>query len=143
VGRATPTITLPASLTKNGREHTFPFGPLAARELNNAVRHGELLFSEPDTADVSFRRWSRAKIDFDRKCKIEHWTLHDLRRTFATVHARTGTPPHVTERILNHQTGTLSAVAKIYNRYSYLTEMREAMCGYEQELLRIFSIEKT
>ena len=136
------TITLPPTLTKNGYEHTFPFGPLAAGALSDAISHNEPLFSEPSTTDLSFRRWSRAKMSFDRVCRIDHWTLHDLRRTFATVHARIGTPPHITERILNHQTGTLTPIAKIYNRYSYLDEMREAMCNYEKELQRILSIEK-
>lgn len=32
---------------------------------------------------------------------------------------------------------------RIYNRWSYLTETREAMFKYEQEPLRILSLEKT
>jgi integrase len=136
-------ITLPAALTKNGREHAFPVGELAERALSDARPNGELLFAARGTADRSFNGWSKAKSSFDRECGIEHWTLHDLRRTFSTIQARIGTPPHITERILNHQVGTLTAIAKIYNRYSYLDEMREAMFNYEQELLRIFSKEKT
>jgi len=136
-------ITLPASLTKNGREHTFPFGDLAARALREASANGELLFAARGTTDRTFCGWSKAKLAFDRECGIDHWTLHDLRRTFSTVHARIGTPPHITERMLNHQVGTLTAVAKIYNRYSYLEEMREAMFNYEQELTRIFSLQRT
>jgi hypothetical protein len=60
-----------------------------------------------------------------------------LRRTYSTIQARIGTPPHITERILNHQAGTLSPVARIYNRYSYFPEMREAMSKYENEVQRI------
>lgn len=136
-------ITLPASLTKNGREHMFPLGELAARALENAASNGEILFVARGSEERSFCGWSKAKLAFDRECDIEHWTLHDLRRTFSTIQARIGTPPHITERILNHQVGTLNAIAKIYNRYSYLDEMRVAMLRYEQELLRIVSIEKT
>lgn len=136
-------ITLPASLTKNGREHQFPYGDLVGRALSGAMENGEILFAARGTADKSFCGWSKSKLAFDRECAIEHWTLHDLRRTFSTIHARIGTPPHIAERMLNHQVGTLTAIAKIYNRYSYMDEMRAAMFNYEQELVRIISLEKT
>jgi integrase len=143
VDHSTKVITLPGGLTKNGREHTFPYGELVARALREAMPNGELLFAARRTTERSFCGWSKGKAAFDRECGIDHWTLHDLRRTFSTIQARIGTPPHITERILNHQVGTLTAIAKIYNRYSYLDEMREAMLNYERELLGIFSKEKT
>ena len=115
---------------------------LAARTLRETVENGEVLFAARGTADKSFCGWSKAKLAFDRQCGIAHWTLHDLRRTFSTIHARIGTPPHITERMLNHQVGTLTAIAKIYNRYSYMDEMRAAMFNYEQELMRILSLER-
>jgi hypothetical protein len=34
---------------------------------------------------------------------------------------------HVTEKLLYHISGTVSGVAAVYNRYSYLYEMREAV----------------
>jgi hypothetical protein len=43
-------------------------------------------------------------------------------------------PPHVTERLLNHVSGTISGVAAIYNRWQYLDEMRDAMAKYERRL---------
>src|SRR3989304_2531535 len=107
---------------------------MAARALSGTMENGEGLFAARGTIEKSFCGWSKSKTAFDRACGIEHWTLHDLRRTFSTIQARIGTPPHITERILNHQVGTLTAIAKIYNRYSYLDEMREAMFKYEQEL---------
>jgi hypothetical protein len=33
------------------------------------------------------------------------WRLHDLRRTCTTGLARLGIPPHVADRVLNHQRG--------------------------------------
>ena len=63
--------------------------------------------------------------------KLAHFTLHDLRRTFATVHARIGTPIHVTEKLLNHVSGTISGVAAVYNRHSYMEEMKGAMREYD------------
>jgi integrase len=68
---------------------------------------------------------------------VTDWTLHDLRRTFATIHARIGTPIHVTERLLNHISGTQAGIVSVYQRHTYLPEMRKAMEAYEDELLRI------
>lgn len=111
-------ITFPAEVTKNRREHTIPYGELS----------GSLLPPRP------FAGWSKAKAGMDRTVDIPPWTLHDLRRTFATMHAEIGTPIHVTERLLNHVSGTLSGVAAIYNRHTYLSEMRLAVANYEAHL---------
>lgn len=42
--------------------------------------------------------------------------------------------PHVIERLLNHVTGTVSGVAAVYNRASYLPEMRAAIGLWERYL---------
>jgi len=55
------------------------------------------------------------------------WTLHDIRRTVASGMAALGVLPHVIERLLNHSNGTIRGVAAVYNRHSYLPEMREAL----------------
>ena len=65
------------------------------------------------------------------------WTLHDLRRTFATNLAALGTPIHVTEKLLNHVSGTVSGVVAIYNRHSYMDEMRVAIEKWEKRLAEI------
>ena len=48
--------------------------------------------------------------------------------------AKLGTPIHVTERILNHVSGTISGVAAVYNRHAYIEEMNAAFAVYEQHL---------
>ena len=131
----TKTITLPPTLTKNKREHRFPFGPTAERLLRVHHRAG-LLFPARGT-DRPFSGWSKSKADFDRACPIDPWTLHDLRRTFATRLAAQGVPIHVTEKLLNHVTGTISGVAAIYNRHAYMDEMRQAIEAYEARLATI------
>lgn len=128
----TKTITLPALLTKNKREHRFPFGPLAEAVLRTLPREG-LLFPARGT-DSAFSGWSKCKRQFDKECGVSDWTLHDLRRTFATGLAALGTPIHVTEKFLNHVSGTVSGVAAIYNRHAYLDEMRAAVEAWEKQL---------
>jgi hypothetical protein len=56
-----------------------------------------------------------------------NWRLHDLRRTATTGMARLGVAPHVADRVLNHQSGTISGVAAVYNRFQYLKERSDAL----------------
>ncbi|WP_324034614.1 tyrosine-type recombinase/integrase [Aeromonas caviae] len=55
---------------------------------------------------------------------LEHFTIHDLRRTCRSLLASIGIPSHVAERCLNHK---LKGVEGIYNRHDYLDERREAL----------------
>ena len=57
---------------------------------------------------------------------IRPWTLHDLRRSFASGLQRLGVAPHIVELALNHRSGTFSGVAGIYQRHRYAKEVREA-----------------
>jgi integrase len=57
---------------------------------------------------------------------IRAWTLHDLRRSFASGLQRLGVAPHIVELALNHRSGTFSGVAGIYQRHRYAKEVREA-----------------
>ena len=81
-----------------------------------------------------FTTWSKPKTELDQRSNVAEWTLHDIRRTFATTQAKLGTPPHIIEAILNHASGEISGVAAIYNRHRYVTEMRIALESYEKYL---------
>ena len=50
-------------------------------------------------------------------------------------------PPHVIEKILNHTTGTLGGVAGIYNRFGYLSEMKDALDQWANHLARLVATE--
>ena len=88
---------------------------------------------------TTFNAWSKSKTEFDAKCDVTGWTLHDLRRVFATGLAELGVLPHIIERLLNHKLGSISnktdsivsAVAEIDNRATYMWEMREATDKWE------------
>lgn len=128
------TIILPASLTKNNREHTLPYGRAVAQIFDALPRVNEFVFPSASDPNRPFTNFSLAKRYLDKRCPLPAWTLHDLRRTFATKLAELKVPPHVTERLLNHVSGTISGVAAIYNRWQYLDEMRAAICKHEQHL---------
>jgi integrase len=130
------TITLPSTLTKNRRAHTFPYGNMTATVLDELPRlNSEYLFPARGNYDAPFSGWSKCKQSLDEALvNVAPWTLHDLRRTFATNHAAIGTSPHITERLLNHVSGVISGVAAIYNRYAYRDEMRCAIEKWEERL---------
>jgi hypothetical protein len=41
--------------------------------------------------------------------------------------ARIGVAHHVADKVLNHQSGTISGVAAVYNRFEYLEERKAAL----------------
>ena len=130
-------LTLSGEKTKNKRAHTVPLGRRAQNILTAIEGGSRFVFSTAD-ADRPFSGWTRAKKRLDQKTGLSNYTLHDLRRTYSTIHAKIGTPIHVTERLLNHVSGTISGVAAVYNRHSYLEEMRQAVEGFEDYLENLF-----
>jgi integrase len=109
-------ITLPGELAKNKRTHVLPLSP-HVRELVEA--------------GTSWGGFTKSKAELERASGIENWCLHDIRRSVATGLASLGTPVVVTEKILNHASGSLRGVAGVYNRFDYMPEMREALAKWE------------
>ncbi len=109
---------IPKEYTKNGIEHVFPVGGFTLKHFRS----------------VTFNGWSKSKARLDKQCGITEWTLHDLRRTYATNHARLGTPIHVVEKLLNHISGSFGGIVGVYQKYQYQDEMREAVQRYEMWL---------
>lgn len=126
-------MTLPPSLTKNKREHAFPLGPMAQAVLAGLPEDGDLFFPA-QRGDTVFGGWSKGKTAFDRKCKIAPWTLHDLRRTFASNLAALGVQLPVIEKLLNHVSGTLGGIVGVYQKHTWMPEMRAAVAAYEAHL---------
>ena len=113
---------------------------MAPEVLKGLPEMCDLLFPARGQDATPFCGWSKAKRRFDQPLETTPYTLHDLRRTFSSNLARLGTPIHVTEKLLNHASGTVSGVAAIYNRYSYLDEMREAVRQHDEFLAQIVQI---
>jgi hypothetical protein len=62
---------------------------------------------------------------------VAPWTLHDLRRTFATGTCELGVAAHVVEAALNHISGFRHGVAGVYNRAILETPIRHALATWE------------
>jgi integrase len=148
--------SIPAARTKNGIAHEVPLSAAALTVLKQIPRLGIHVFTTDgetsisgfskfkhslDTAILMLRRKNRTgkDTDFDEIKFMERWTLHDLRRTAATVMAKRGAHPYVVERLLNHVSGTLSGVAKIYNRHDYWEERRAAIDSLSDYVNKVLS----
>lgn len=131
------TITLPDWVTKNGKEHTFPYGDITCAILETVPRLNttDLLFPSRVSDERPISGWSKYKKEMGDG--IEGWTLHDLRRTFRTIHAEIGTPSHIGERLVNHVAAVQTDVESIYDRYTYMPEMRKAVERFEQHLSKL------
>ena len=66
--------------------------------------------------------------------KIEHFTIHDLRRTARTIMSRIEIKPEVAEAMLNHLPPPLE---RIYDQYERSAEKRDGFLALEAEILRI------
>jgi integrase len=133
------TITLPSEITKNGREHTFPIGKLAASVLQSSIEasDGHYLFPARGRSGTSFNGWSKSKAALDRLSGVGDWTLHDLRRTFASNLAALGVQLPVIEKLLNHVSGSFGGIVSVYQRHNFMPEMRDAMQRWEARLVTI------
>jgi integrase len=68
---------------------------------------------------------------------IPGFTPHDLRRTCSTKLGEMLVPGHLIDRITNHK--PVGITDRIYNKYDYLQEKREALNAFGARLLRIVS----
>ena len=105
-----------------GSEYVFPSrraskrrGYISDDTLNHALAKlfGKKVDSHNDPYD-----------DLMGNAGINHFTIHDLRRTCRSLLASLGVQGHVAERCLNHK---LKGVEGIYNRHDYLPERKEAL----------------
>jgi integrase len=117
----TEAIELSGERTKNGLPHTIPITPRMRRVLDSLPSTGKFLLN---ATDHPFGDHSGAKEKIAPA--VRPWTLHDLRRSFASGLQRLGVAPHIVELALNHRSGTFSGVAGIYQRHRYAKEVREA-----------------
>jgi integrase len=135
---------LPRSRTKNKRPHIVPLSPPALTIINRMSITSDFVFSATGTTPVSGFGKAKARVDRwteENYGPIEHWTLHDLRRTMVTVmNEDLRIAPHVAEAVVNHVSGAAKAgVAGVYNRALYLDERRRACVAwgnYVVELVR-------
>jgi integrase len=123
---------IPGEHAKNGKPHLVHLSEPVLEILEAVPRTGDLVLSA-DGRRV-FQGYSKAKAKLDGLSGVSEWTLHDMRRTVVSGMARLGVPPHVADKILNHQSGTISGVAAVYQRHEFHKERQDALQLWGQHI---------
>lgn len=122
---------IPASRAKNGSAHLVHLSPEALDSLSGMPRfeNSPFVFTTKLTSPIS--GFSKIKTTIDEKSGVTGWTIHDLRRTFATVGTgQLGIDPVVMDKILNHRSGVVKGVAAVYQRAAYLEPRKAALAKW-------------
>jgi integrase len=131
---------LPLDRSKTSKAYRIPLPEIAVewlRELKVRAHNSEYVFParliqkrklphiSPDTLNVAVNRVKHG---------LEHFVVHDLRRTARTHLGRLKVPPHVAELCLNHK---LKGITGIYDTNDYFDERREALNKWANEISKI------
>lgn len=148
---------IPSEKTKNGRTHVVPLSGLAMAELDALAgssvwpKRG-LIFTSTGKVAVSGYSYVKELIDENITAIIAEeaeaagqdvytfkpWRFHDLRRSMATGMQRLRVAPPVIEACENRQSGeSKKGSAKVYQRYAYIDEKRQAMEKWGNHLISI------
>lgn len=106
--------------TLNDSEYLF----VTAKNKHQPVSRGALLSLPYDLTEYLFR---------EEQVTLDHWSLHDLRRTFRT-NMSTITELHIAEIMLGH---VLPVIWRTYDKHDYLDEQKEALTKWVERLRQI------
>jgi integrase len=119
---------------KTKREHVVPLSGAALAALASLPRIGPGKYAFTLTGATPMGGISNRKADFDKRCGVKDWTLHDLRRTARSLMSRAKIAPYIAEKCLGHVAG---AIERTYDRHAYLDEKREAFAKLAEEVVKI------
>jgi integrase len=111
---------LPGSRTKNRKAHDVHLSDQAIEIIESLPRieplsgRPDFVFTTTRCAPVSGFASAKAQVSKRMGVADADWRLHDLRRTYTTGMARLGIAEHVADKVLNHTSGTISGVKRIY-----------------------------
>lgn len=131
---------LPGERTKTGAPIDIPLPPVAVewlRELHEMAASSRWVLPArkmqqrmiPHIGESTLGV-ALAKVKHD----INHFTVHDFRRTARSHLAALGVQPHIAERCLNHK---LKGVEGIYDRHDYFEERKAALNAWANLLTQL------
>jgi integrase len=131
------TWVIPRERVKKDRAHAVPLVPTALAILATLPRHGPDAFVFTTTAgDRPSCGYSKAKQQIDKLSQTTAWTNHDIRRVTRSKMAELGISREIARKVLNHED---AKVDRIYNRFEYVTEKRQALLRLEEHILALLS----
>lgn len=137
-------LVLPAEVTKNKREHRIPIGPMARAIINEQPQRKDNPYVFPARKDWSrkkratvYNAWGKDKPALDHRSGVTGWVIHDLRRTLVSSWAGMGVRIEVCEKYIGHVSGSFAGIVGVYQRHSFMDEMRAASLAWEAHLATI------
>ena len=137
--------TVPAGVSKNKLAHRVPLSPTALRLLKAlratadtalAARLKRDPKATPAVYVLDGARGKRQQAEAAATFGVEDFRGHDLRRTAASLMAGGGVPRLHIAKVLNHVEGG-PAATRVYDRYAYDVEKRQALERWAQRLSAI------
>jgi integrase len=133
---------IPKEKTKNGLSHRV-YLSATAKELLKDIKKisGDSIYLFPSprgkgAKPITTRSLSQALLKNQGTLKMEPFVTHDLRRSGSSTMTGNGIPRETVQKILNH---VERGATKIYDRYSYDKEKRDAMNKWDRILKKIIS----
>jgi len=121
--------------SKNGQEHTLPLSDYIYQLFKAYRRKNQSRFVFPGRGETNYIQETRKVMDKIVAEAKTPFTLHDLRRTFATMANEIGTPAYTIKRLLNHKTATGDVTAGyIINDLHYLKDPVNRVANYIVEI---------
>jgi integrase len=131
--------TIPGERSKNGEPNRVPLSGAALELLKGLPRLGtRYVFTSTGDNPLTTNGKPKAKLDKAIGDAIsEPWTFHDLRRTCASGLAKLHISVETIEAVLNHTSGKVSGIARVYNRHDYADEKRAALEAWSRYVLNL------
>jgi len=130
---------------KNIGSHLVPISDLALSLLDEIQQFsGDSPFLFPSNkragqhtapATVTRALWQLMDEDNEDRIEVEYFTVHDLRRSALTAMTSIGVSEFNAGKVLNH--AEVGVTGKIYNKYNYLPEKKDALGRWGAKLQSI------
>jgi integrase len=132
--------TLPPARVKNNKRHTVPLSSQALSVIEQAPRIGNrFVFTTNGETPASDFGKNKRRLDALQPAGMRAWTLHDLRRTVASGMAGLGVSLPVTEKVLNHISGSFSGIVSVYQKHDFADEKRAALEAWGAHVDRLIT----
>jgi integrase len=137
IDETTRTWHIPSQRAKNAKAPLVHLSDRVWAIIKSQPQHSRFVFAT--TGGKNFQSFKFAKANLDQLSGVIGWRIHDLRRTVVTGMARLGVPPHVADKILNHQSGTISGVAAVYQKHEFLAERKDALDRWSRHVANLIA----
>ncbi len=126
-------LLIPGSRTKSGVDYRIPLSPLAKAELAAIpkIKDCPFVFTINGRTPITGFDHPKAKLVALMNERLgdaaRPWMIHDTRRTVTTFCAKSGIPPEIRMRLLNHSPASDDVAAIHYDKHNYFAEKQAAL----------------